>query len=225
MSGVSALPGIPSAKVDQLSVPDLFATTPTAIVAKKVNFKKDLIGVAKADPNLKVVYILRHPCGQIASYMTGLTLGKMPRQYLPHKEGMAYVFPNNAVNLDNPSQMEILCYRWAVFNQLLIDIFRDAPNVRTLRYEDLCADPIGVAQSLFEWAELPWSRRAEAFLQSSIGAETGGGDYHALTRQPLEAANKWRREMKAEDIKLVMSICRHSSAMSYFDDDKIFDLA
>ena len=43
--------------------------------------------------------------------------------------------------------------------QEFIDATRDASRsgrCKTLRYEDLCADPINAARSLYDWAELSW---------------------------------------------------------------------
>ena len=167
---------------------------------------------------MKVIYLVRHACGQVHSHMRGLEAGKMSRSYLPPRPDMGRLFafdrPAEDLVEDDFDQLEINAYRWAVFTDVNYRAMADLPNARVVTYETLCADPGQVFRDLFEWAGLEFHENCARFIDLSLqetGSERPEG-YHTLIRNPMVAANKWREEMDPALAGKVKEICRSSAA-------------
>lgn len=208
--------------IQKAPIPD-FANRPDLIqVAKCVSGQYQLPAIAARNPDLKVIYIIRHPCGQTFSHMNGLKSGRMHENYLPLRPDLERMFefqkPAEKLVEADFSQLEINAYRWAVFCDLNYSSLSKLKNARVIRYEDICADPEPVFRELFEWCGLDWHPNCAQFIKKSTDAKPNTKGYHTLVRSPKAAANKWKSEMPADEIRTVASICRKSSAAALFPD-------
>ena len=205
-------------------VPELANLDGVTRVVKSVSQQYELARLVRVAPDMKVIYLVRHPCGQVYSHMRGLLSGKMFENYLPPRSDMQRLF-----DFDRPAkdlveadfdQLEINAYRWAVYNDVNYRAMVDLPNARLVTYEHLCADPRGVFRDIFEWAGLDFHERCARFIDLSLtkGGDAHIQDYHALVRNPMAAANKWREDMDPSDADRVKVICRRSAAAALFDD-------
>jgi hypothetical protein len=221
LSGLARL-----ARIDQriaaLDVPDMADLSSAHHVVKCVSGESRFPEFMSEDLPVRIVFILRHPCGQALSHLRGIELGKMNPLYLPERRLLASIIefgkPASELVEADFDMLEILAIRWAVYNGLAIRKAEGLRNVRVVRYEDLCADPIGEAQAIFAWAGLDWRPECEAFLRDSLTQEGEGATYHAVSRNPQIAADRWKSRMTAPDIDRVKAICRHSPAAKYFPD-------
>ena len=72
------------------------------------------------------------------------------------------------------------------------------------RYEDLCRDPLAEFERIFRHCKLELSDRVRGEIEQSSRAKRayapGGYD---TARDSAETAQRWRREMKAEEIEEV----------------------
>lgn len=204
-----------------LSVPDFADLSSATMVVKSVSHQLLLDRIIPHAPEVKLIFLVRHPCGNVHSNLQGQSRAAMSQQFLPPRADLArlYAFDHPAEGLSEAdfTQLEILAYRWAVFNDRVWRALSGRENVRFLRYEDLCNDPIGQAKGLFDWTGLDWTESCERFLRASISSEADAAGYHDLTRNPQIAAHKWRDEMAVEDIATVLEICRKSAAFTLFD--------
>ena len=146
----------------------------------------------------------------------------MSSLYLPPRAEIArhHDFGKPAADLVEADfdDLEILALRWSIYNSMIVEAAVGRGNVRLLRYEDLCADPISEAKAAFDWAGIDWRPECERFLQESLDEEGNAADYHAVRRNPRLAAEKWRTDMPAEDARRVIEICRRSPAAALFPD-------
>jgi len=149
-------------------------------------------------------------------------LGKMSKPYLPQRYLLDQFFSFDGGAYDISEEeftiQELMAYRWAVYNGLVKKAADAHGNIRILRYEDLCNDPIGTMKDVFDWVDLPWHRNCEEFISDALLADGDAKDYHSFKRNPLVAAEKWKTEMPAEDQALVKSIARQSPAAHLFPD-------
>lgn len=196
---------------ERLPVPDLVDPDRAAgcvPVIKSVSWLGRARLFATADPHTRIVLILRHPCGQIASLLRGMMLGKMRKN----------VFPGVLSGLDQAkrrglteaalramSDVEQLAWSWALTNEKALEDTQNLPNVRLLLYEDLCHDPVGVSKGLFRFAGLSWQAQTEGFLTASTQGR-GSERYFAVIRDPERAAFKWRDELSDKDQRTIMTI-------------------
>ena len=215
---------VPSTReyMNRCPIPDLADLRSVAFVVKSVSFQSGVPALASYDPSLKIIYVVRHPCGFAASLLTGMKQGKMPLHYLPDRADLARLYsfekPVEELSEADFSSLEILAYRWAVFNDFISRDVCELPNVTIVRYEDICADPITVFKALFRAVEVSWDQGCEAFLKQSLSADQDAEAYHDLVRAPLVAANKWRSNLSEYDINTIKRICRVSGAAFLYPD-------
>ncbi|MEM7505791.1 MAG: sulfotransferase [Pseudomonadota bacterium] len=222
LTGMERFTGGNSPWLRGLQVPDFADLSGVTLAVKSVSHQMLLPALARHVPELKIVFLIRHPCGNIRSNMTGQRIGKMAELHLPPRAEMARLFsfdrPAEDLTEADFDQIEILAYRWAVFNDIAWRGLNGLQNARVLRYEDLCADPVGQARELLEWTGLDWHDDCARFLQASLDATETPSGYHALQRNPAVAAHKWREEMDPAEVKRVIAICRRSSAFALFEE-------
>jgi hypothetical protein len=86
------------------------------------------------------------------------------------------------------------------------------------------------ARKLFSFAGLAWSKQTENFIQAStLGVPPGKFDqltqnsqrYYGIFRDPVRSANKWKSEMKDEDIERVYSVLRQSDLIRLYPESEV----
>jgi len=206
----------------RVPIPDMADLSGAHRVVKCVGSERRFAEIVETVPEVRTICIIRHPCGQIFSYLRGLRAGLMSSLYLPPRAEIARLhdFGKPAAELVEADFdiLEIVALRWSVYNGMIVEAAAGRGTVRILRYEDLCADPIGEAKAAFAWAGIDWRPDCERFLRDSLEAEGDAADYHAVRRNPLVAAEKWRAEMPADDARRVTEICRRAPAAALFPD-------
>ena len=221
LSGLSRAVRPLAKRINRVQIPDLAQGRIGFHVVKCVSHTQAIPSLLEHGQDFKCIFIIRHPCGQIHSMLKGGRSGKMPgRYFLPDRDMMAaipdYVTGAHDLQEKDFSNLEISAHRWAVINHHAVEAVRGSENAYLMRYEDLCADPIGEARKLFDWLGLGLHADCEAFLRQSVEAEADAEGYHDLVRNPRLAADKWRSEMPAEDVETVLSICRRTPVFDLF---------
>lgn len=207
---------LPTQSAGRIPVPDFTDRTEAFQVVKIVRRPGLLGDYAKSNPDIKFICVLRHPCGYAASNRKGIESGKMPGVFLPPRDllGAMYDFgrPVGDLREDDFSLLEIMAYQWSVENDLAIRAAKRLPNLRVFIYEDICADPRGVFQDMFDWVELPWHPECDAFIDQSLAANSDADGYHDLVRDPLAAAHRWKQTLTRDEQSKIMDIVSCSAA-------------
>lgn len=196
----------------QIAIPDLVHASgrEPVVVMKSVSARGRARLFAEALPASRIIFILRHPCGQVASLMTGINKGKLEgdtrlREILSTEEAAQHGLTGEV--FDALPLLERCAWHWAILNQKAMNDLAGLDRVLIMRYEDLCRQPEEMARKMFDFARLPWSPQTQAFLQkSTTGSDTD--DYFKTTRDSLAAADKWRHELSAEEQERVLAIAR-----------------
>jgi hypothetical protein len=178
------------------------------IVLKSVSSIRYAQLFAEARPDSRIIIIVRHPCGYAASQMRGIALGKFPA-YGPDIDLMQSPAAGLlGLRIEQPSTLskaEQLAWEWAYFNQMALDNVSGMSHVKIVKYEELAADPPGVARELFAFTELSWNAQTEMFIKKSTASD-GANRYYGVTRVPLDAANRWRNALSVEDQRRILAI-------------------
>jgi len=95
---------------------------------------------------------------------------------------------------------------WILFNQKAVDDIAGLSNGRTVRYEDLCSQPQEVFRSLFEFCGLEWHPQTQRFVEESTRVENATDDFFSVFKSSSESASRWRQELTAEQIAVVVSV-------------------
>ncbi|HKY09650.1 MAG TPA: sulfotransferase [Candidatus Binatia bacterium] len=177
------------------------------------------IGVlAHAAPECRIIVLLRHPCGYIASVLNGedgnqfcgaTTSGEdfpvfeMLLQRSPHKDRNPRLEDLRAM-----STVERLAWRWLLYNEIALADIDGVEHGSAVRYEDLCFDPVHTARDLLHRAGLDWHPQVEHFIARSTGRSSAR--YYSVFKNPHESAMKWRRQLSAGSIAVIMSVVSKS---------------
>jgi hypothetical protein len=191
-----------SQKLSELAIPDLVSRGyqgETTIVIKSVSLLSYARLFAKAWPKGRIVIIVRHPCGQVASFMRGIELGKLAATPFSEaaKSNEAERLGLRIEQYSSLSTVEQLAWQWAFSNEIMAQNIAGLNNVKVIGYEDLAADPSNVARHLIEFAGLSWNAEVERFIRNST--QHNGTRFYSLKRNPLQAANRWRETLSADD--------------------------
>jgi hypothetical protein len=160
------------------------------------------------------IHIARHPCGYVASVLRGESQRRFTSA-VSASEDMGVLTQcldtatarQHGLTLDGFKRMhpvERLAWRWVLYNAKAMQDIEGEPGCMTLRYEDLCRDPLGMAKQLFEFTGLPWNEQTEQFVAESTARDVGR--YYSVVKDPLKAASKWKDELAAADIDRIYSI-------------------
>lgn len=206
---------------------NLHYSTDFFVVWKSIQLLGRMGVIVNSLPNCKGIHIVRHPCGYIASVLSGES-GKKFTSFVPASED----FPLYERMLDTEqagnyglTMEELMCltpeerlaWRWVLFNEKARDDTRDNENVMILRYEDMCASPVETAQSYFEFCGLEWCDQTMAFLGASTSKDSGS--YYSVYKNPDKAASKWRSVLDQKKVGLIRLIVERSSIGQRYMDD------
>lgn len=193
--------------IDRARHPDL------RVVMKSVSSRGRARLFAEALPGCKVIYIVRDPCGQVASMMRGAALGKFedsiyPEELLYTEQAQRYGLTSE--RLRAMSRVEQLAWSWAILNEKAIDDLADLSTAKILRYQDLCVSPMEEARKLLAFTGLPWHRQTETFVAESTRSNAPDR-YYQVFKNTQAAMNKWRTELEPEDQRRIIDIVSQTS--------------
>lgn len=210
---------LPRQLCERVRVPDLIdpGHPRPRLVWKSINSVGRLGALARFLPSARVVLILRHPCGQIASIQRGYARGKFqgppPSEHYrifemlaQTRQGRAHGLTVEALREMHP--VERMAWRWLLFLEKAVADTAGLAHCRLLRYEDLCAAPVEGARELFEFTGLGWHPQTEEFVRESTGGESD--QYFGLRKDPGRSASKWQRELPAADIRRILDVIGRS---------------
>ncbi len=191
---------------------DIEKSNSVTVVLKSVNSLGRLNLMLKAAPASKFILISRHPCGYVSSRLRMLRNVdrdvRIGNALLASEQAKRHGLTDKA--LAKMSTLERLAWVWLVFNEKALEDVQNAANVHFLKYESLCESPFDVAKSLFEFVGLEWGTQIEHFVEQSSGTAYSGKDMFSVIRDSKSEIDKWRRQLKAEEIVTIMNIVADS---------------
>jgi len=210
-----------------IGLPDLFKVDrhPQLRFVMKTVTALGRVGVfLRAVPTMRVIFLLRHPGGQVASMLRGMRLGKM--QTL---DGLTKVVARNLVaaryglssqSLAKASPVDQWAWHWVIMNELALEALAAQGRGRTcvVTYEDICCDPIGWAKVLFDFGSLRWNHQTEKFINRSIQGQRRES-YYGVFHSPAEVVNRWRLELDTCDRQAITDILQQTELARYWPDE------
>ena len=187
---------------------DLNSQACRKIVIKSVSCLGRAGLLKRAAPESQFIFIIRHPCGQVASILQGLRrslfeedipIASLARTTAAHRRLLT------AEKLRNMPLVQQLAWGWVLQNEMAIESLQGAKHLEILYYEDLATQPETTAKRLFDACGLEWCDQVSAFLHESTKA-TGRERYYDVKRDPTEAINKWKTELTPAEIGDILDI-------------------
>jgi LPS sulfotransferase NodH len=204
--------------LNRLKLPDFVALNRNADLRAAIKLVGwDGSGVCRALPGSRTLFLLRHPCGQVASVLRGGAQGRFEAR----GDGSDPRFDESAAaKLAASRGVDATAFRalpdaakcawtWLAFNEVALAGLTGLPNARIVLYEDLCARPEAVTRALFEFVGLSWNPQTEAFINRSVHYD-GPSGYYDVFRNSAAAAERWRTSMDQADQHAVRDVIRGS---------------
>ena len=217
--------------VGDFSLPNLLPSTgidQVPVVWKSIESVGRLGVIVRAVGNCRAILILRHPCGYVASVMRGEQQQQFSaktassedygvlKMLLETKQAQRRGLDLQALKGMRPE--ERLAWRWLLFIEKALEDTQGLDGCMSVRYEDVCADPQGMARQMFDFARLKWNSQTEAFVRQSVGRERSG--YYSVFKDPLQAANKWREQLPDDVICRIYGVLEKSELGGLYPDDR-----
>jgi len=161
-----------------------------------------------ADPDLHILHLLRHPCGQIASVVRGRKAGLM--KGVPYIHQLARSAKANALGLDPAmtkrlSYVEQLAWSWTVRNSMAYDALQADPLYRVVLFERLVAEAETQVPAVLAFCGLTMNGQVTRFVEASRASQ-GEVRYFDLRRDPVTAIQRWRKDLEPEEIDVILAI-------------------
>jgi hypothetical protein len=193
---------------------------PAAVVMKSVSSLGRAGLLAEAVPEARIILMLRHPFGQIASRAYGVSHGKF-RDHRPLKElcdtDEARSFGLTEAHLASLSPIEQWAWEWVILNEKAHGELADRPNVTVLRYMDLVSAPVERSRELFGFVGLDWDPAVDRFIEASTSFR-GPDLYYHVHRSGDAPMHKWRDVLQPADQERIGAIVARSSILRFWPD-------
>lgn len=162
---------------------------PSLLVMKEVRYHYVIETLLRQVEGIKVIGIVRHPCGAINSWL------KTPREFMPEWDMLVEWRQAPSKNQGRPEEFYGF-EKWRELATLFLGFSRRYPeSFRLVRYEDLVRSPLEVTEKLFAFCGLDLPPQTVAFLAASQAAEVEDPD--TVFRRP-DVAERWERELCPE---------------------------
>jgi len=209
----------------ELRIPDLAARPAPRIAIKSVRWAEGAAILVRSLPDSRTIFILRHPCGQVASVMRGNRQRRFDLNTggtdMPFDEAGTVRFAAS-FGLTEPDFQTLpdaakYAWSWRFLNEPAYAALAAEPNVHVVLYEALCADPPALVRRILKFADLSWDRQTEDFVVRST-SHPGKAGYHAIFRNAVAAAEAWRGTMAPADQDAVRSVASASPLARFWPD-------
>jgi Sulfotransferase family len=206
-------------------IPDLGVRAAPRFAIKSIGLGEGAAVLSRSLPNSRTLFILRHPCAQVASVMRGTRQRRFDLKThgtdMPFDEAGAIRFAA-ASGTDERSFRDLpdaakYAWSWRAFNEPAYAALAGQSNVQVVLYEALCAEPVALARRILTFVGLHWTGQTEEFIRRSTTYH-GPTGYYALIRDAAAAAEAWRTTMRAADQCAVRSVASSSPLAGIWPD-------
>ena len=161
-------------------------SAPSTLVMKEVRYHYVIEALRRSVPDIRLIGIVRHPCGAINSWL------KTPREFKP--EWDMFTEWRSAPKKSLGRREEYYGFaKWRELASLFLDLSIHCPDsFRLVRYEDLVRNPVVVTQKLFAFCGLDLAPQTITFLSASQASELDDPD--TVYRRP-DVASRWEDEL------------------------------
>jgi len=197
------------------------------LVWKSIESSGRLGVCVEALSHVRAIHVVRHPGGYVASKLRGEAAHRFDNP-IPGAEstwllealvamavGKAHGLKSDSLKQFTSAEQMAWC--WVLIQEKILADIAGSDRVLTVRYEDVCAEPVAVTQRMFEFADLDWQPQTEAFIRASTQAVNA--DYYSVFKNPQASAERWRSELAPEVIERIQRILRSSSLHRFYNDD------
>jgi len=210
------------------------------VVWKSILSLGRLGAILRTTEDCRAIWLMRHPCGYVYSIQRGETLGKFVSP-VPAAEDFGIMQLllqsvgrfSRGMTIDHMRQfdpVERIAWVWVLMNEKASADTQGDQRCFAVRYVDVCRDPERKAQEMFSFAGLSWNPQTASFIKAStLGTQPAAFDrltqdearYYSIFKNPIRAAERWKSEMRPEDIEKVYRVLQQSDLIRVYPESEI----
>lgn len=199
------------------------------VIFKEVTFIRPLQNLIQST-DVRVVYLIRHPCATVLSEVHGQQQGKMPsgRQLrlrevlLEHSPDLAERFADVCDGTDIVQRTALL---WRCEVETCLRLVQGSRYGMIMTYEQLADDAHAHVKNIFDHLQLAYSDQTARFIDALYGLKTaegldprhtGWGDsYYSIYRNPREQKDAWKTRITPEESRKINAIIGDSDEVAH----------
>lgn len=197
------------------------------LVWKSIESSGRLAVCVDALPDVRAIHLMRHPCGYVASVLRGYAgrrfTGEAPDlddRWLLKLLLATDTGKQHGLTVDDLARLtleERLAWRWVLIQEKILADIAGSNRVLTIRYEDVCAEPVAMTRRMFEFTGLEWQAQTERFVLASTHASKP--DYYSVFKNPQTSAEQWRTELTPQAIERIQHILAKSTVHRFYSEE------
>lgn len=167
----------------------------------------------------KIVVLFRHPCGALASSLTGIQTGKMSQStaskrevWFSENENKKYIKELNlsTAQIHELPEHEYLAILWRLQNDDYLEFSSTDYDKVFINYENFMADQENKVKELFETLHLSYDPMVDQFLKATSGTgdskpilKDSSSKFYSVYRNKSFDPNKWQKSLLPEQISVI----------------------
>ncbi|MEM9489575.1 MAG: sulfotransferase [Myxococcota bacterium] len=180
---------------------------PELLVVKFNRFQNLIEEMLDLLPEVKMVAVVRHPCGTIHSWLTA------PKEFPPDADPMEHWRSGACKKTGYGDNFGFDDWKWVT--RLHVRLAAQRPQqFRLIRYEPFVRDPIAHSRDLLAFFDLTYSDQTADFLARSQ-RDIVPGDYSVF--KPPSVADRWRDELQPAIRDAIVADLRGTDLETFLD--------
>lgn len=167
----------------------------------------------ESEPQLKVVFIIRSPFGQINSVLKGSHTGEFEHNNMTSLSRQELVtlhatYGHKFFELDTVfefSSLQQLAFRWLVFNEKAIEeasVY--SGRVHLINYDEFCETTLESSKKIFEFLELSVDQQSLEFISRS--GDKHNTKYYSVSKDSSKTKDAWKHYFSSAQIEEINSV-------------------
>jgi hypothetical protein len=211
-----------SKQIDNVAIPDglMFQLHSHIVpVVKSVDSLARAKMFSVANPEVRIIHLIRHPCGFVSSIIQGRKRNQLASiEFNTFQTQLPQAKKRNLTleQLKALSAEERLASWWMLMNEKVIEEMKGNNKYKLIIYDEICSDPINYAHKLFDFVGLDWNIQTETFILRSLNYSGKSDRYFQVVRNPSVSANKWKKNLDSNQQRKILKFVEDSLPGKFF---------
>lgn len=176
--------------------------------------------------DLKIIYILRHPCGVRYSLLRGERMGKFTNntsvtESVPRLKQLVKLEGARKRELSLPlllaqTASQRFAYWWLLANEKAVGECANTSRAKVVVYEKLCTDTLKTMAEIYDFLGWKFSEGIKAQIVSTT--KRNDSRYYSVFKDPQKTMNAWKQGLGREEASMILEILASSPLESFWSE-------
>lgn len=182
------------------------ASLPAFLVIKDTRFHNLTVHMLSLFPDMKMIGIVRNPCGAINSWL------RAPKEFPPGNDPLHHWRAGECKKEGRGDFWGFEDWKWVTI--LFLQLERETPERFFLvQYEDIVLEPVRWAKAMFDFCGLKYSDQTKKFI---IESQTTHVDNEYAVFKKTEVKDKWKTQLSPIIIKEIYDELKGTDLERFF---------